>query len=181
MKQPEGLHDKPLVIEEEVTLTGGIQGNSPAWLLLGVEGSTVSSHLSRSQNKRRRNVKEKSLGDHLYTHRYQVPSLTSGLSCPSSGLWSLVGSSSCTITEEMNVKLEKHLESATHKHTHTVYITLIFGRSVVKVLPESKTSPKCNHLFFGPLSTSPENFLQNNFCYFRHIASMKVITDLIFH
>lgn len=45
MKQPEGLHGKPLVIKEEVTLTGDIQGNSPAWLLLWVQGSAVSGQL----------------------------------------------------------------------------------------------------------------------------------------
>lgn len=48
MKQPEGLHDKPLVIKEEVTLTGDIQGNRAAWLLLWVQGSTVSCHLRGS-------------------------------------------------------------------------------------------------------------------------------------
>lgn len=66
MKQPEGLHHKPLVIKQEVTLTGDIQGNGPAWLLLWVQGSTVSCHLERGseghKTKEGWNVREKSLG-----------------------------------------------------------------------------------------------------------------------
>lgn len=44
VKQPEGLNDKPLVFKEEVTLTGHVQGNCPAGLLLRVQGA-VSRHL----------------------------------------------------------------------------------------------------------------------------------------
>lgn len=74
MKQPEGLHGKPLVIKEEVTLTGDIQGNSPAWLLLWVQGSAVSCQLGGRgghQTKEGWNVKEKKhLEKILYIHRF---------------------------------------------------------------------------------------------------------------
>lgn len=71
-------------------------------------------------------------------------------------------------------------------HSNTrVYITMIFGRLVVKVLLESKMSPKLNHLFCGPLSTFPENLLNKqkkplNLLIFGHITAVEVITDLIF-
>lgn len=48
---------------------------------------------------------------------------------------------------------------------------LIFGQSNVKVSLESGASPTFNHLLLGPLSTFPENFIQNPFMTFKVLSS----------
>lgn len=50
VKQPEGFDHKLLVFKEEVTVTGDIQGDRPARLLLWVQRTALCCHLKR-QNK----------------------------------------------------------------------------------------------------------------------------------
>lgn len=47
VEQPEGLDHKLLVFKEEVTVTGGIQGDGPSWSLLWVQRTTLLCYLEK--------------------------------------------------------------------------------------------------------------------------------------
>lgn len=59
VKQPEGLDHKLLVLKEGVAVTGDIQGDRPARLLLWVKRTTLRCHLKRHNTKHRtQNIKD---------------------------------------------------------------------------------------------------------------------------
>lgn len=51
VKQPEGLDHKLPVFKEVVTVTGDIQGDRPARLLLWVQRTALRCHLKRHDTK----------------------------------------------------------------------------------------------------------------------------------